>query len=521
MSLIINADGEYLTGTGGSFAGAGLTQATMAICVKRDSGTSTYQSYCAIGRDITDSYDSIGLAHNAGSVDCFVLPAGASTRVDPSVNSNSTAWQWLILTFEKDVANKVYTALVGGSVNSGTGATSTVAFNNALDEIRIGLGNLTQAGWPCRARLAHCAFWNTRLTSGEITDLVSGGTGGISKNPQAIQNANLTFYAPLTSDATVTVGGLSLSATGTLTYDGADNPNVEAYGSDTTAPTLSAASVTSVGTTTATGNVTTDEGNGTLYSIVSTSATAPSATQIQAGQNHTGAAATWSGNQAVSSTGAKTLSITGLTSSTSYYAHFQHKDAANNNSSVVTSAQFTTSTPDTTNPTMTGSVTISAKTTTSYTASWSAASDNVAVTGYEYRLNAGSWVDLGAVLTVNISARTPGATDTFEVRAYDAAGNKATALSQSVTLFIGTITIPAVKDWGTGNLKTAQTGVQVDIHNISTGALVVRKTGQTTHATTGVCVVQDAAIADATTYEVITRFADGSKGMWDYTASLT
>lgn len=238
MSLIINADGEYLTGTGGSFAGAGLTQATMAICVKRDSGTSTYQSYCAIGRDIADSYDSIGLAHNAGSVDCFIFPAGASTRVDPSVNSNSTAWQWLILTFEKDVANKVYTALIGGSVNSGTGVTSTAAFNSALDEIRIGLGNLTQAGWNCRARLAHCAFWNTRLTSGEITDLVSGGTGGISKNPQAIQNANLTFYAPLTSDATVTVGGVSLSATGTLTYDGADNPNVEAYGGGSTSYTL-------------------------------------------------------------------------------------------------------------------------------------------------------------------------------------------------------------------------------------------------------------------------------------------
>lgn len=113
-------------------------------------------------------------------------------------------------------------------------------------------------------------------------------------------------------------------------------------GGDTTAPTLSSASVTSVGTTTGTGNVTTDEGNGTLYSIVSTSATAPSAAQIQAGQNHTGAAAVWAGNQAVSSTGAKTFSITGLTASTAYYAHFQHKDSANNNSTVVTSAQFTT-----------------------------------------------------------------------------------------------------------------------------------------------------------------------------------
>lgn len=83
----------------------------------------------------------------------------------------------------------------------------------------------------------------------------------------------------------------------------------------------------------------------------------------------------------------------------------------------------------------------------------------------------------------------------------------------------GTITIPAVKDWGTGNLKTGETGVQVDIRNISTGALVVRKTGQTTHGTTGVCVVTDASIVAGTTYEVVTRFADGSKGMWDYTAT--
>ena len=271
MSLIINADGEYLTGTGGSFASAGLTQATMAICVKRDSGTSTYQSYCAIGRDITDSYDSIGLAHNDGSVDCFIFPAGADTRVNPSVNSNSTAWQWLILTFEKDVANKVYTALVGGSVNSGTGVTSTAAFNSALDEIRIGLGNLTQAGWNCRARLAHCAFWNTRLTSGEITDLVSGGTGGISKNPQAIQNANLTFYAPLTSDATVTIGGVSLSATGTITYDGADNPNVEAYGGGSVDGAASGATLTGTSSLTAGGASGTASGTATGANLTGTS----------------------------------------------------------------------------------------------------------------------------------------------------------------------------------------------------------------------------------------------------------
>lgn len=132
-------------------------------------------------------------------------------------------------------------------------------------------------------------------------------------------------------------------------YDslGASNAFALVSSGDSTAPTLTSPLVTAVGPTTATGNVTTDEANGTLYSVVSTSVTAPSVAQIQAGQNASGAAAVWSGNQAVSSTGAKNFSITGLANSTSYYAFFQHKDAANNNSSVVASAQFTTTSPPT------------------------------------------------------------------------------------------------------------------------------------------------------------------------------
>lgn len=83
----------------------------------------------------------------------------------------------------------------------------------------------------------------------------------------------------------------------------------------------------------------------------------------------------------------------------------------------------------------------------------------------------------------------------------------------------GTITIPGVSDWETGLLKTGQTGVQVDIYNRATGALVIRKTGLATHATTADCVVFDAAIVASTTYRVVTLFADGSLGVWDYTAA--
>ncbi len=358
---------------------------------------------------------------------------------------------------------------------------------------------------------ATASGYTTTAFSTSIFENITDGTHDLRlKSGSALIDVGTTDSTYAASD----ISGLARSGT----YDvGA----WEAASADTTAPTLTSASVTAVGTTTGTGNVTTNEANGTLYSIVSTSATAPSAIQIQAGQNHTGAAAVWSGNQAISSTGAKTFSITGLTASTAYYAHFQHKDAATNNSSVVTSAQFTTTSADTTVPTLTGSITISSKTTTSYTATWPSGSDNVAVTGYEYRLNAGSWVDVGNVLTIGISARTPGSTDTFEVRAYDAAGNKSTpALSVSVTLLIGTITLTDVTQWETNVAKPSETGITVDVSTISTGALLVRKTGQVTTAGSDMAI-KDAAIADATTYQVVVRLADGSIGICDCLSSLT
>lgn len=112
---------------------------------------------------------------------------------------------------------------------------------------------------------------------------------------------------------------------------------------DTTAPVLSSATGTSTGSTTATVGATTDEANGTLYVVVTTSVTQPSITQIKAGQNDGGTSAAYSSSQAISSTGAKTFSATGLTASTTYYAHLVHTDAASNDSNRVTSASFTTS----------------------------------------------------------------------------------------------------------------------------------------------------------------------------------
>jgi len=101
-------------------------------------------------------------------------------------------------------------------------------------------------------------------------------------------------------------------------------------GGDTTAPILSSPTGTKTGSTTASGTVSTDEGNGTLYFIATINASETAAT-IAAGSS-----------QAVSGTGSQAVSFTGLSPSTTYYAHYVHDDAATNRSNVVSSTSFTT-----------------------------------------------------------------------------------------------------------------------------------------------------------------------------------
>jgi hypothetical protein len=100
---------------------------------------------------------------------------------------------------------------------------------------------------------------------------------------------------------------------------------------DTTAPVLSLPTGLKTGSTTASGTVTTDEGNGTLYFWATISAT-ETAAAIKSGGS----------SQAVSGTGIQNVSFSSLTAATIYYAHYVHDDASANESNVVNSTSFTT-----------------------------------------------------------------------------------------------------------------------------------------------------------------------------------
>lgn len=98
-----------------------------------------------------------------------------------------------------------------------------------------------------------------------------------------------------------------------------------------------------------------------------------------------------------------------------------------------TSATKTTPPPDMTPPTAPGTPSFSNITMTSATASWTAATDNKGVVGYDYKVNAGAWQSLTGVLFVNLTGLSPATSYTVQVRARDAATNLGPTSSNSFT----------------------------------------------------------------------------------------
>jgi chitodextrinase len=150
----------------------------------------------------------------------------------------------------------------------------------------------------------------------------------------------------------------------------------------------------------------------------------------------------------------------GLTDGTQYSYTVSAVDAAGNESarSTAVTATPTGGTPDTTAPTVPGTPTATAGNAQA-TVSFTAATDNVAVTGYRVYYSADGYataVATGSASPITVTSLTNGTAYTFEVAAYDAAGNQSakTAASNSVTPTVST-TVPGAP---TGLIATAGNG---------------------------------------------------------------
>jgi hypothetical protein len=149
----------------------------------------------------------------------------------------------------------------------------------------------------------------------------------------------------------IEMSGVGDSGTSAPVYSNELGPVLAA--GDTDPPTLIGVTVTPNSSTTVTVTFTTDENNGNAYWVVTTTPTDPSASNVKQGLNSAGAAGQATGVHGVTASGGQTFQVTTLQASSTYYIHLMQEDEAGNQSTVLSSAAFTTLAPaDTTPPTL-------------------------------------------------------------------------------------------------------------------------------------------------------------------------
>lgn len=189
----------------------------------------------------------------------------------------------------------------------------------------------TGATTPTAAQIKAGQNASGETTPAATANLISG------PNPSAFLFTGLSpatgYYLHVVQDDTAVPANTATPVTAAIVTT--DTPDV-------VGPTLSAGSAVVKSNALIALSTTTNEPNGTLYAVLTTSSTAPSAAQIIAGQNNLGTAAVWFGNQAIGSVGVKTFNATGLLAATGYHSYLVHRDSSGNDSAVQALGQNTT-----------------------------------------------------------------------------------------------------------------------------------------------------------------------------------
>jgi hypothetical protein len=255
------------------------------------------------------------------------VPSSGNNKTYASYNTGSSQY-WQL--FQNNTFDAFARARAGGTIVDATGGTLTGSvFNNTAGVFTSSTSRQCYLGSTLgSADTTSCApsGSDTFLTIGAVWD-----GGSVTSVAESFKFKNFAVWSRALSDAELD----SYFA----------NPD-DVLGLDVTAPTLSSPISAATGKDAGSGTVTTNEGNGTLYSVVTLTSTPPSAAQVKAGQNAsgTGLASGLKPTQAITTTGAKTVAYTGLTTGTAYFPYFAHEDAAGNISTVSAGASFTPST---------------------------------------------------------------------------------------------------------------------------------------------------------------------------------
>ncbi|SEL63867.1 chitinase [Stigmatella aurantiaca] len=188
------------------------------------------------------------------------------------------------------------------------------------------------------------------------------------------------------------------------------------------------------------------------------------------------------GASAVATTsGATSVTVSGLTANMTYTFTVKARDAAGNRSAASSAFSVTTNPPstDTQAPTVPASLRSTGTTSTSVSLAWNGSTDNVAVTGYEVFTNGGTnaAATTSGATSVTVSGLSANTSYSFTVKARDAAGNRSAA---STALSVKTQTAPVgdvpskilVGYWhnfdnGSGFIRLRNVSPKWDVINVS------------------------------------------------------
>lgn len=475
---------------------------------------------------LSSSWDNIGSAlhfwagqgvssDSSAYAGIYFGESGAEVARDGDGNNNASAtrfaapqptsgsMQWCVAVFTSANNRTIYYG------NSSTSVTDTgVATNSLSSHNRTTIGARhygSTADLFTKGSLAEVHWIGAALTSTDVANIVSG------TDPETltgwIDGVELVSYQSSGNYVSKT-GTRTFVASGTLAASSLTHP-VSRTIPDTNPPTmngsLSSSSITSTG-----------------FTLIWIAASDDVAVTGYEYSTNSGTSYTDAGN-------VLTKAVTGLAPSTLYNTRVRAYDLAGNKATPLSLAVTTSAAPDVTVPTMNGSLSSSSVTSGGFTLSWSAASDNVAVTGYEYSTDNGStYNDAGNVLTKTISGLSASTLYNTKVRAYDAAGNRATPLSLAVTtsassdvtlpVLAGSITPSAITltgftiSWPAGSDNVAVTGYE---YSINGGTSYIDAGNVLTKAITG--------LTQSTAYAVRVRAYDaaGNRSTPALAASIT
>ena len=420
--------------------------------------TTTCQTNTATGNSIPTA--GAGLDYTIPKSTPFMLTGTAT-----DANGDALTYNWEQMDSQSTAAAPSATKTTGVDFRSYNPTTSPTRYFPKMSSVLTGATTTAGTELTVEALPSVARSMNFRMT---VRDNRAGGSGNNSDDMIVTVNATAGPFSVSSPNTAVSyVGGSSQTVTwvvGGTTANGVNCANVDiliSTNGGTTWSTLLAATpndgtqAVTIPNTAGTTNRIMVKGTNHIFFDVSntnftitagaTDTTAPSApTSLTAsGTTQTTTNLSWTAstdNVAVtgydvyqgatlkgSTTTATTFAITGLTAATAYAFTVKAKDAAGNISAASNTANVTTLAADTTAPSAPTTLTASGTTYNSTNLSWTASTDNVAVTGYDVYQGAtlkGSTTTATTFAVTGLSGSTAYA---FTVKAKDAAGNVSVA----------------------------------------------------------------------------------------------